>query len=61
MVRHATVGVFRDPSVGANRSRQCLVEPPIYSLAIVAELQKKKKKNGGLVGGGGRVVVYVRE
>lgn len=43
MVRHATVGVFRDPGVGANRSRQCLVEPPIYSLAIVAELQQKKK------------------
>lgn len=52
MVRHATVGVFRDPGVGANRSRQCLVEPPIYSLAIVAELQQKKKKKWGEVWGG---------
>lgn len=52
MVRHATVGVFRDPGVGANRSRQCLVEPPIYSLAIVAELQQKKK-NGERFGGAG--------
>lgn len=41
MVRHTTVGVFQDLGVGANRSRQCLVEPPIYSRTIVAELQKK--------------------
>lgn len=49
MVRHATVGVFRDPGVGANRSRQCLVEPPIYSLAIVAVLEKKGKKKKGML------------
>lgn len=46
MVRHTTVGVFQDLGVGANRSRQCLVEPPIYSLAIVAELQKNQGVTG---------------
>lgn len=46
MVRLTTVGVFQDPGVGANRSRQCLVQPPIYSLAIVAGVQK----NGGVTG-----------
>lgn len=42
MVRHSTVGVFQDLGVGANRSRQ----PPIYSLAIVAEVQKNVRVTG---------------
>lgn len=56
MVRRTTVGVFQDLGVGANRSRQCLVEPPIYSLAIVAEVQKNR---GGYRVVGEQGVVYV--
>lgn len=57
MVRRTTVGVFQDLGVGANRSRQCLVEPPIYSLAIVAEVQKIGAEGYRVLGVQG--VVYV--
>lgn len=53
MVRRTTVGVFQDLGVGANRSRQCLVEPPIYSLAIVAEVQKIGAEGYRVLGGPG--------